>query len=413
MGLSHDRGATNKCSVLDAYNFGYRDPSAAFRSIMAYNCRVGQCDNIQRNGCSRIQRFSTPDQTFGGKPLGTTKENAARWLNEVASEISDYYEKKPLCSSENDCVDHAGDPCYVTTCDGVCTYTDICSIPSDGVCGRDKVWLQVDVQLDNYPAETSWTLKDECSDEIVVSMTGNNGDNKLGTEEFNFRTYSQQKTFICVDRKQYIFTINDTYGDGICCSYGIGYYSIEYEGMTGSAITGGSFQDTQSHAIDIGSCTVSTTSRPSAAPTLKPSKPPTMNPTQTPTKSPVSSPPTAINLESNFCVDDSTFIFKLDDGSTQNCSWLQRNVIEIEKYCNRGHIKGACRASCNFCLCTDDSSYKFRLTNNGKRRRCNWLVKNSRNIQVRRENYCFASDLQSASSDVGNACIESCGFCKG
>lgn len=412
MGLLHDRGASNKCDLDDAYNFGYRDPSGYFRSIMAYDCRVGQCDNISRNGCSRIQRFSTPDYSFAGKPLGTSRENAASWLNEVASEISNYYDKRPLCNSDSDCTKHAGDPCYIASCDGVCTYTDTCTLPSDGVCGRDKVWLQIDVQLDNYPAETSWTLKDACSDEVVISMTGKSGENKLGTEEYNYRTFSSQKTFICVENKQYIFTINDSFGDGICCSYGIGSYSIEYEGMTGTAIIGGSFQDTQSHAIEIGSCSVPTP-RPTAAPTRTPTRSPTTSPTNTPSKSPVYIPPPTNNLEPRACLDDSTFTFQLDDGSTQNCAWLSRNINELDNYCGRGHVKGACKASCNFCVCADDSSFTFRLVSNGRRRRCNWLVKNSRKMKNRRENYCFlaGSDLQSASLDVGSACIQSCGFC--
>ena len=44
LGLNHDRGTKEACSSSN-YNYGYRDPNAAFRSIMAYNCKSGQCDN--------------------------------------------------------------------------------------------------------------------------------------------------------------------------------------------------------------------------------------------------------------------------------------------------------------------------------------------------------------------------------
>jgi len=411
MGLSHDRGAINNCD-LNGYHFGYRDPSGSFRTIMAYNCRVGQCDNIQKNGCSRIQRFSTPDRTFAGKPIGTSRENAARWLNDVASEVSNYYEKKQLCHSVDDCIDHEGDACYLTSCDdGVCSYTynDTCNNPSDGVCGEDKIWLKVDVQLDNYEQETSWTLTDTCSDEIIINMAGNEGDDKLGTKEYNHRTYSQQKTFICVEKKPYIFTIYDTFGDGICCRYGNGYYSIEYEGMTGNAITGGSFKNKEEHIIDIGSCLL-TNVRLTPAPTRTPSNSPTINPTKIPTRSPVSNPP-ATNLLSTPCFDDREFTFKIDNGTTQKCEWLTMNANQKDNYCSRGHIKGACKTSCEFCNCTDDLTYNFRL-NIGRMVSCAWLVTNSNNVNVRRKRYCFDSDdPESASSDVGNSCIHSCGFC--
>jgi len=36
---------------------------------------------------------------------------------------------------------------------------------------------------------------------------------------------------ICVPDSDYKFTINDSYGDGVCCSYGAGAFSVDYDGQ--------------------------------------------------------------------------------------------------------------------------------------------------------------------------------------
>ena len=38
----------------------------------------------------------------------------------------------------------------------------------------------------------------------------------------------------------YTFSINDTYGDGICCSWGSGSYFVNYGGS--QVVSGGSFK---------------------------------------------------------------------------------------------------------------------------------------------------------------------------
>merc|ERR1712157_13882 len=56
MGCEHDKGTSSACSS-NAYNYGYRDPQANFRSVMAYNCASGQCDGNAGGGCTRAQRL--------------------------------------------------------------------------------------------------------------------------------------------------------------------------------------------------------------------------------------------------------------------------------------------------------------------------------------------------------------------
>lgn len=90
--------------------------------------------------------------------------------------------------------------------------------------------LTLTITFDNYPEETSWTLK-----------------NSAGSTVANGGTYGSQadgSTLVIpinnLPDDCYDFTISDTYGDGICCSYGNGSYKLEVTG--GSTIkTGGSF----------------------------------------------------------------------------------------------------------------------------------------------------------------------------
>ena len=90
---------------------------------------------------------------------------------------------------------------------------------------------------DNYPAETSWTLKQGST--TIASGSGYSNANSTYTEE------------LCLTNGTYDFTINDQYGDGICCSYGNGSY--EFSSSAGTLISGGQFSSTETQSFTIGS----------------------------------------------------------------------------------------------------------------------------------------------------------------
>ena len=106
--------------------------------------------------------------------------------------------------------------------------------------------LQVDVLTDNYPSETSWTLKnnvctaEEWSEEESVLWT-NTGTLDSATD------YSYSN---CVPRGEYTFTVYDIYGDGFCCGYGQGKYILSYGAF--DIKEGGAFAHEES--VTIGSC---------------------------------------------------------------------------------------------------------------------------------------------------------------
>ena len=87
----------------------------------------------------------------------------------------------------------------------------------------DGVELVIDIVADNYPQETSWTLTDEFGLEVA--------------------TGGAESQTLCIQNNCHSFTINDSFGDGICCGYGNGSYSIILDGVT--VATGGEFGDTE------------------------------------------------------------------------------------------------------------------------------------------------------------------------
>ncbi|HXH18705.1 MAG TPA: hypothetical protein VNJ07_06440, partial [Chitinophagales bacterium] len=117
------------------------------------------------------------------------------------------------------------------------TTTDIGGCSSQG-CPESTVALQI--FTDNYPEETSWQLVDRSSGFIIAQ------DNLTGQPDQTLVTYE-----ICVAANGcYTFTIFDSFGDGICCSFGNGYYNLYLDGILQA--TGGSFGT--SDLASIGNC---------------------------------------------------------------------------------------------------------------------------------------------------------------
>ena len=88
-------------------------------------------------------------------------------------------------------------------------------------CGADSVEVVITIVTDNYPTETYWELVDQNGAGWYInpgSLTSSN------------TSYTWN---ICVpDTNCYSFKIYDSYGDGICCVYGNGSYSISYNGTS-------------------------------------------------------------------------------------------------------------------------------------------------------------------------------------
>lgn len=72
--------ATDPSTSPYAYGHGYRSPTSAWRTIMAYACS---------NNCARINYWSNPAKTYGGQAMGTTAtSHNQRVLNNTAATVS-------------------------------------------------------------------------------------------------------------------------------------------------------------------------------------------------------------------------------------------------------------------------------------------------------------------------------------
>ncbi len=101
-----------------------------------------------------------------------------------------------------------------------------------GGCSENSV--AISITLDNYPGETTWQITNASN--TVVASGG---------------PYSTAGATVtasaCLPDGCYTFTINDSYGDGICCSYGNGSYNVTVNGT--SVASGGSFTTSESSSF--------------------------------------------------------------------------------------------------------------------------------------------------------------------
>ncbi len=86
-------------------------------------------------------------------------------------------------------------------------------------CTAPDATITIDILADNYPGETTWTLV-ERGFGVVAS----------GGPYLTPDTLYSTDVAVCSDRC-YDFTIFDSYGDGICCGYGEGYYQVYVDGV--------------------------------------------------------------------------------------------------------------------------------------------------------------------------------------
>ena len=88
-----------------------------------------------------------------------------------------------------------------------------------GVCRSGKAELIVEIQTDKYPDDTSWSLKRRSSGQTIDS--GNNYK----------RANTQYMKSVCVkEGEEYTLTVHDSYGDGVCCAWGNGWYKATLNG---------------------------------------------------------------------------------------------------------------------------------------------------------------------------------------
>jgi hypothetical protein len=85
----------------------------------------------------------------------------------------------------------------------------------------------ITVKHDRFPWETGWTLTDDSSGTVVASQASGS---------FTVR-YGTLVDTVYLTGGSYTFEMTDTWGDGICCGYGYGEFTITVNGI--AVFTGG------------------------------------------------------------------------------------------------------------------------------------------------------------------------------
>jgi hypothetical protein len=76
--------------------------------------------------------------------------------------------------------------------------------------------INIEIKNDNYPLDISWTLTNDL-DIIVASGSG-----------LDYSPFELVEINLLLDQNTcYTFTVNDEHGDGMCCSFGSGYYLVK------------------------------------------------------------------------------------------------------------------------------------------------------------------------------------------
>ena len=88
-------------------------------------------------------------------------------------------------------------------------------IDPTGRCTSTDVTIVLDFLTDHYPTEFYWNIIDKCNANAVVGSVPQSHYTLLST------TYREE---LCLPPGRYQLILYDTYGDGICCSYGVGTF---------------------------------------------------------------------------------------------------------------------------------------------------------------------------------------------
>jgi len=145
-----------------------------------------------------------------------------------------------ICISPNAVASHLGNHSgdMLGDCSNGCTGSNP-SVPAPPAC----VDLTVDLTTDNFGGETSWVLEDQTTGMVIDEVF-----------QGSLASNTNFLTSYCVDPTHcYTFRITDSFGDGICCSFGTGTYKVNFDGTSTLSPTGGAFGGGES--IDVGMCT--------------------------------------------------------------------------------------------------------------------------------------------------------------
>ena len=233
---------------VDTCGLGCTDPAACNYDAEA-TLDDGTCD-FDCNGCTDPEacNYDPTATQDDGSCLANDECGVCGGDNSTCSGCTDpaacNYDAAALiddgsCLANDDCGVCGGDNSSCTGCtdSAACNY-DASATIDDGSCILDSEDLTITILTDNYPGETTWTVTDVAG---TVVASGGPYD-AIATE------YVEQ---VCIDAGCYTFTINDSFGDGVCCGFGLGSYAVSTNGT--ELASGGEFATFEATDFCLGS----------------------------------------------------------------------------------------------------------------------------------------------------------------
>ena len=194
-------------------------------------------NNTAIDGCSGSTEGSCP---LPGNPSGGGTIMSYCHLQSVGINFNNGFGQQPGDVIRNSvingsCLNACGPPPDPTCDDGIQNGDETgvdCGGATCPACPPCDNNLTLTIILDNYPGETSWDVRDSGGN-VVASGGGYSGAGSTVTENF------------CVPDGCFDFTIYDSYGDGICCGYGNGSYSLTNDADGSTLASGGQFASSE------------------------------------------------------------------------------------------------------------------------------------------------------------------------
>ena len=196
-------------------------------SIGDVDCGIGCTDP---NACNYDTNAGYDDGSCIYDCIGCTDQEACNYDDFATQDDGSclYFDECGECGGDNS-------SCLGCTDPNACNYNPNATF-DDGSCVTGGSGIMVNIYTDTYNGETSWQISD------LTSVVASGGDYPE-----SFVLYQE---LLCLEDGCYTFTINDSFGDGICCAYGEGYYELIVNGEI--IATGGEFSSNESVTFCVG-----------------------------------------------------------------------------------------------------------------------------------------------------------------
>jgi len=86
-------------------------------------------------------------------------------------------------------------------------------------CADGESSWKLDLTVDDFPWETRWTIKDTSGERVVYGPSDDTSYEKRGS-------YEEEG---CLPPGNYVFTMKDRSGDGMCCKFGDGQFQFKVD----------------------------------------------------------------------------------------------------------------------------------------------------------------------------------------